>query len=1459
MEWRQQTSVSCADAFSEAQRWIEEVTGKSFGCSDFRAALENGVLLCDLINQLKPGIIKRVNRLSTPIAGLDNVNVFLKACGKLGLNVSQLFHPGDLQDLSTRANLRCVSVFKKQCRVLITIYWLGRKAQMDAFYSGPQLNFKAFEGLLGLALSKALDEGGNVFVKDGGYRECWYPDREDCQHMRASYKTELSVDGIDSLDSRALRPNSEGCGSDAEAEQVFKMETTQPSTQQNRGYIPPPLLRRKQGQDENGISCASPLASPFSPQPHLTAPPAECAFDEELFLQALREEDSEEDYAEADPVIDDLYFRRLQQTLHQTSANPNYDRFLPRYWTPEEEIRVRTIYRGSQRRPWYRKMQGLRANQIQVRPERPVQVNPGWIWSKSLSDIPMVYPVRKIPDGNIVYDVEQDTGMAREWNQENKRKCSVAAKDSEAQWQDDLTKWKNRRRSTKSDLRRKSQDRDHVINQMSNGAVKTEGGGLHKRDQQSPRRHNTAPRPYSTSPPSKSSSSDLRPRTRALLARSYATEAPFSPSAQLSPPNLAHAQGSSVRAMPASDGNVVGEGTYFASLASDGAGVTTPSPDCSFSSQTQVKAQGRPAPFQPTSEPAQAENVFTNQVSTLTTTLQPNKIAKSASTRDPPASVSSYKELPFCVDPKVPTFSPDAVNLAGADALDDLANQNYKSQEESLKTSWEPAVEQGRGQQAAGLYKYLSRTGSWSGSASLPRGYRRSEGSSSLSSAITARPFGTKQSRVSSLPRLFNVDNQGLLLKSEREESLSPPADSSLKRQTATIHLKGRRQASVGPQNANQAKQNGAEQGEEVKGAAPSGQTSIQTNGYHYQPYTQTQTLPQPYSTQQAHPKKQSTFPPNASIDRPKVDHSDMRVSLTLKPNSRPDFGFQTHWDSTGARVKFIQPGSPAELCQLCVDDEIVAINGVAVAHMNYSQWKDKMTSSLQTGSLTMDIRRYGNKDWSTSEGSHHNQPGQSRITLNLTASAPVLIGCLDHHANSGASTETTVRNGSQFDGQTDNVSNALASYHRSSEMDAQSHSSGSAALISCAHQVNLGVVSPAQVIQGKVMHGELADSRRTARSKGNNRNKVCDSNNTANQHRTNISCKNNSTDALQVPSLSPSSTSWSWDREEDRRRQEKWQEEQERLLQEQYQRDQERLEAEWKRAQQDAVGELCRKPENTFEMTNGGESPASTQLHVNGLTNKTRGGEPRPDRDELREAGLKHQSNAQRVQSNKMTEQHSWAEDSCGFAQLSPAHRSEQDWLNESFVQSNVDCLIFTTHRAKSLSTPALADPHKQMRGDERKRKGKSVSKVEKERQQILEEMKKRTQLLTDNSWIRQRSSSFYKEPVYVGVPLKRHESLDNLDTLRQSPLSTATFSYPRPHSAAAGYCAPTRNSSSRYSTGGIPSQRNASVGLSHHASAWAATDISEELRLESKFRIRNRKPFCEPCYVQLKCEYWS
>lgn len=41
------------------------------------------------------------------------------------------------------------------------------------------------------------------------------------------------------------------------------------------------------------------------------------------------------------------------------------------------------------------------------------------------------------------------------------------------------------------------------------------------------------------------------------------------------------------------------------------------------------------------------------------------------------------------------------------------------------------------------------------------------------------------------------------------------------------------------------------------------------------------------------------------------------------------------------------------------------------------------------------------------------------------------------------------------------------------------------------------------------------------------------------------------------------------------------------------------------------------------------------------------------------------------------------------------------------------------------------------------------NLSAAELERQQILQEMRKKTSLHTDSSWIRQRSSSIHKEPI--------------------------------------------------------------------------------------------------------------
>nr|XP_057945702.1 LIM domain only protein 7-like isoform X2 [Doryrhamphus excisus] len=1079
MEWRQQSTFSCADAFNEAQRWIEEVTGKHFGCSDFRAALENGVLLCDLINQLKPGIIKKLNRHSTPIAGLDNVNVFLKACEKLGLNESQLFHPGDLQDLSTRATLRRNEGNRRLKNVLITVYWLGRKSHLDEFYSGPQLNFKAFEGLLGLALSKALDEGTNVFVKDGVY---------SCHPGKwPSYKRENSVDSIDSAESRAIHTNSEGCGSDAEAEQVFRMETTQ---QLAKGHIPTPLLQRKRGE-ESGKGCST-----------------------------------------------------------------------------------------------------------------------SFIRSKSLSDIPMVYPARKVSeDDNLVDERKHNDG-------DKKLKSHVPARDSEAHWQDDLTKWKNRRRSTNSDVRRKSLDREHVINKMTNGSAndhEEKGNRMQlKRDQLSPQRHSLAPRTHSTSPPSKCSGSFFRPHARAPLARSYATEVPLGSASSHTHQNFSPTQASSVGTVPDSNGNIVGEETHFSSLALNGTTVTTPTQNNPFSSQTQFKSQGIPAPFDPTTHMTQAEN-STAQMSSSITTMLPNE-----------------KESSRTVDL--------------SDTLGELSDKRHKFAKESHSFPRENAENTSKSQPASGTRKYLARAASWSCSASLPRGFRRSEGSCRLSSVITARPFGTSQSRMSTLQRLSDVksptENQGPISISERGECVPVPASSLLKRQTATAYLRSWHQDPM--QTTNQ-----TVLAKEAWNSLPD--QTFQTNGFPHQSQT--------YLNMQ--PQRSQLESLQRNVDIPKVDCRYMSVSLALKPNSPHDFGFQPHWDATGARIKYIQPGGPAELCQLCVDDEIVTVDGVAAAHMSSGLWEEKMASALQSGTLTMDICRYVNKGGSESA---------------------------------------------------------------------------------------------------------ISD--------------------------------------LQVPSISPSSSSWSWDREDHRRRQEKWQKEQERLLQEQYEQDQQRLDTEWQKAQHAAV-----EGENNMEIIRG--------VHVNGLTNT----------EEQRPQELSTHDGSKKDQNGKIMED--WAEGFSDFAPLSPAHRT------------------------KSLSTPALGGPQKQQKGDPKTRKGEAVSKAEQERQQILEEMKKRTQLLTDNSWIRQRSSSFYKEPIYIGMPLKRYESLDILETSH----STSMAGYPRPHSAAASYCGPIRNSpsaSSRYTTGSMTSQRNTSTVL-HPGSVWAANSVWEKQRMVSRFVSDTRSHTVSPAISSL------
>ncbi|XP_023972552.1 LIM and calponin homology domains-containing protein 1 isoform X17 [Physeter macrocephalus] len=271
-------------AFSEAQKWIEQVTGRSFGDKDFRTGLENGILLCELLNAIKPGLVKKINRLPTPIAGLDNIILFLRGCKELGLKESQLFDPSDLQDTSNRVTVKSLDYSRKLKNVLVTIYWLGKAANSCASYSGTTLNLKEFEGLLAQMRKETDDvESPKRSIRDSGYIDCWDSERSDSLSPPRHGRDD-SFDSLDSFGSRSrqtpspdvvLRGSSDGRGSDSESDlphrklpDVKKDDMSArrtshgepksavpfnqylPNKSNQTAYVPAPLRRKKAEREE---------------------------------------------------------------------------------------------------------------------------------------------------------------------------------------------------------------------------------------------------------------------------------------------------------------------------------------------------------------------------------------------------------------------------------------------------------------------------------------------------------------------------------------------------------------------------------------------------------------------------------------------------------------------------------------------------------------------------------------------------------------------------------------------------------------------------------------------------------------------------------------------------------------------------------------------------------------------------------------------------------------------------------------------------------------------------------------------------------------------------------------------------------------------------------------------------------------------------------------------------------
>uniref|UniRef100_A0A3P9ILS1 Calponin n=1 Tax=Oryzias latipes TaxID=8090 RepID=A0A3P9ILS1_ORYLA len=79
----------------ELRIWIQDTTGCSID-PDFQKGLKNGVILCELINKLQPGSVKKINKSSLNWHQLENLTNFIKAITDYGLKPHDIFEANDL-------------------------------------------------------------------------------------------------------------------------------------------------------------------------------------------------------------------------------------------------------------------------------------------------------------------------------------------------------------------------------------------------------------------------------------------------------------------------------------------------------------------------------------------------------------------------------------------------------------------------------------------------------------------------------------------------------------------------------------------------------------------------------------------------------------------------------------------------------------------------------------------------------------------------------------------------------------------------------------------------------------------------------------------------------------------------------------------------------------------------------------------------------------------------------------------------------------------------------------------------------------------------------------------------------------------------------------------------------------------------------------------------------------------